>query len=129
MRAYFKEMAYDGPQAGLFILGYLLNQVGRAQGDRGYTNKPVLEKLNYQGMLWPKVVRLSNQILDHLRQHDLLRYHEGLFAAMKRLLDAHRLEWPLSPEENVFYILSGYAYATRLAFKAWAQKQAVEGGS
>lgn len=129
MRAYLAEMAYDGPQAALFILGYLLNQVGRAQGERGYANKPVLEKVNYNGMLWPRVVRLSNQLMDQLRQHDLLRYHEGLFAAMKRLLDAHRHDWPLSAEENVFYILSGYAYATRLALKAWAQKHSAEGGS
>lgn len=129
MRTYLAEMAYDGPQAALFILGYLLNQVGRAQGEAGYGNKPVLEKVNYNGMLWPKVVRLSNLLMDQLRQHDLLRYNEGLFAAMKRLFDAHRRDWPLSPEENVFYILSGYAYATRMALKAWAEKQINEGGA
>ncbi|MEW5762654.1 MAG: type I-B CRISPR-associated protein Cas8b/Csh1 [Bacillota bacterium] len=130
MRAYLAEMAYDGPQAALFLLGYLLNQVGRAQGDAGYGNKPVLEKVNYNGMLWPKVVRLSNLLVDQLRQHDILRYNEGLFAAMKRLLDAHRRGWPLTPEENVFYILSGYAYATRMALKAWAEKQnANKGGA
>jgi CRISPR-associated protein Csh1 len=129
MRAYLTEMAYNGAQAGLFMLGYLLNQVGRAQGERGYASKPVLEKVNYNGMLWPKVMRLANLLLDQLRQHDLLRYHESLYAAMKRLLDAHREDWPLSPEENVFYILSGYAYATRQALKAWAEKQSAEGGS
>lgn len=133
MRAYLAEMAYDGPRTALFLLGYLLNQVGRAQSDAGYGNKPVLEKVNYNGMLWPKVVRLSNLLVDQLRQHDILRYNEGLFAAMKRLFDAHWPDWPLSPEENVFFILSGYAYATRMALKAWAEKKekqnADEGGA
>ncbi|HHY39322.1 MAG TPA: TIGR02556 family CRISPR-associated protein [Clostridia bacterium] len=123
MRAYLAEMAYDGPQTALFLLGYLLNQVGRAQVNAGYTNKPVLDKVNYNGMLWPKVVRLSNLLVDQLRQHDLFRYHEGLFAVMKRLFDAYRREWLLSPEENVFYILSGYSYGVRMALKAWADKQ------
>jgi CRISPR-associated protein Csh1 len=136
IRAYLNEMAYEVPETALFLLGYLLNQVGRAQAGSGYEHKPVLEKINYNGMHWGKVVRLSNILVDHLRQHDILRYNEGLFAAMKRLFDAYRQNWPLSPEENVFYILSGYAYGTRAAFKARAEKQAekqnessVEGGN
>lgn len=128
MRAYLSAMAYDGPETALFLLGYLLNQVGQKQRERGYENKPVLEKVNYAGMPWAKVVRLANILVDQLRQHDILKYHEGLFAVMKKLFDAHRpgahqQEWPLSPEENVFYILSGYAYGTRTALKAWAEKQ------
>lgn len=128
MRAYLSTMAYDGPETALFLLGYLLNQVGQKQRERGYENKPVLEKVNYAGMPWAKVVRLANILVDQLRQHDILKYHEGLFAVMKKLFDAHRpgahqQEWPLSPEENVFYLLSGYAYGTRVALKAWAEKQ------
>lgn len=128
MRDYLSVMAYEGPQTALFLLGYLLNQVGQGQHSRGYKNKPVLEKVNYTGMPWPKVVRLANILMDQLRQHDILKYHEGLFGVMKELFDAyrptaHRQEWPLSPEENVFYILSGYAYGARMALKARAEKQ------
>lgn len=123
IRRYLEAMAYSEEEAALFLLGYLLNQVGQKQRDRGYENKPVLEKVNYNGMSWTKVVRLANILVDQLRQHDIFRYNEGLFAAMKKLLDARRHNWSLSPEENVFYILSGYAYATRAAFKAWAEKQ------
>ncbi|MEW6448145.1 MAG: TIGR02556 family CRISPR-associated protein [Bacillota bacterium] len=130
MRAYLAAMAYSGPETALFLLGYLLNQVGRAQAADGYEHKPVLEKVNYGGMHWAKVVRLSNILVDQLRQHNILRYNEGLFAVMKKLFDAHRRNWPLSPEENVFYILSGYAYATRAALKAWTEKQnETEGGN
>ncbi|MEN3203771.1 MAG: TM1802 family CRISPR-associated protein, partial [Atribacterota bacterium] len=72
--------------------------------------KPILEKLNYQGMPWPKVRQLANILFEKLRQYDRLRFTERLYAAMKTLLDGYRDEWPLSPEENTFYILSGYSY-------------------
>ncbi|HHW39896.1 MAG TPA: type I-B CRISPR-associated protein Cas8b/Csh1 [Syntrophomonadaceae bacterium] len=128
MRNYLEAMAYNEPQTALFLLGYLLHQVGQKQYERGYESKPVLEKVNYAGMPWPKVVRLANLLVDQLRQHDILKYCEGLFAVMKGLFDAyrpgaHQQEWPLSPEENVFYILSGYAYGTRMALKAWAERE------
>ncbi|WP_152947877.1 TIGR02556 family CRISPR-associated protein [Desulfofundulus thermobenzoicus] len=123
MQDYLREMDYNGPATALFLLGYLMNQVGREQAEAGYRQKPVLEKLNYAGMLWSKVVRLSNIVFDQLRQYDILRYNEGLFAIMKKLFDAHREQWPFSPEENVFYILSGYAYATRAAIKAKADRE------
>ncbi|MBE3588404.1 MAG: TIGR02556 family CRISPR-associated protein [Thermoanaerobacteraceae bacterium] len=123
MQDYLREMDYNGPATALFLLGYLMNQVGREQAEAGYKQKPVLEKLNYAGMLWSKVVRLSNLVFDQLRQYDILRYNEGLFAIMKKLFDAHRDQWPFSPEENVFYILSGYAYATRAAIKARADRE------
>ncbi len=140
MRAYLTAMGYSGPEAALFLLGYLLNQVGQKQWERGYENKPVLEKVNYAGMPWAKVVRLANIVVDQLRQHDIWKYNEGIFAVLKELLDAQRpgtgeREWPLSPEENVFYILSGYAYGTRLALKArWSREPGAggdnqEGGS
>ncbi|WP_084062132.1 TIGR02556 family CRISPR-associated protein [Desulfofundulus thermosubterraneus] len=129
MQDYLREMDYNGPATALFLLGYLMNQVGREQAEAGYKQKPVLEKLNYAGMLWSKVMRLSNMVFDQLRQYDILRYNEGLFAIMKKLFDAHREQWPFSPEENVFYILSGYAYATRAAMKAKADREnSNEGG-
>lgn len=130
IREYLQAMAYSEEESALFLLGYLLNQVGRAQAGSGYEHKPVLEKVNYNGMTWGKVVRLANILVDQLRQHDIFRYNEGLFAVMKKLFDARRHNWSLSPEENVFYILSGYAYATRAAIKAWAEKQNdTKGGS
>ncbi len=118
MQDYLREMKYGEPATALFLLGYLMNQIGRRQAEAGYRQKPVLEKINYAGMPWGKVMQLTNIVFSQLRQYDILRYNEGLFATMKRLLDAHRKEWPLSPQENVFFILSGYAYASRAAIRA-----------
>ncbi len=128
IRSYLDEMGYNSPQTALFLLGYLMHAVGQKQRERSYENKPVLEKINYSGMTWSKVVRLANILVDQLRQYDIFKYYEGLYSSAKMLLDScrpgtHYREWPLSAEENVFYILSGYAYGTRLALKNWAEKQ------
>jgi len=123
MQLYLQEMGYREPQTALFLLGYLLHQIGRAQRKSGYEHKPVLDKVNYNGMSWPKVIRLSNLLVDQLRQHRIFIYNEGIYAAMKEMLDAHAAAWPLSPEENVFFILSGYAWATRAAYRAGIEKQ------
>lgn len=123
MQRYLQEMGYGEPHTALFLLGYLLHQVGRSQRLSGYEHKPVLDKVNYSGMNWPRVIRLSNLLVDQLRQHRIFSYNERIYAAAKELLDTHAANWPLSPEENVFYILSGYAWATRAAYQAGIEKQ------
>jgi len=126
MRDYLQFMGYSEPQAALFIMGYLLNEVGKGQYSSGHKSKPVLDKINCQGMNWSRVLSLANQLFEKLRQYDRFGSHnEALYAEMKRLLDLYRdSKWPLGPEENVFYILSGYAYGVRMA----ASKEGKEGG-
>lgn len=127
MKMYLQEMGYREPHTALYMLGYLLHQIGRSQRRSGYEHKPVLDKVNYNGMNWPKVIRLSNLLVDQLRQHRIFIYNEGIYAAMKELLDAHASAWPLTAEENVFFILSGYAWATRAAYRAGIEKMASAG--
>lgn len=127
MKMYLQEMGYREPHTALYMLGYLLHQIGRSQRRSGYEHKPVLDKINYNGMSWPKVIRLSNLLVDQLRQHRIFIYNEGIYAAMKELLDAHASTWPLTAEENVFFILSGYAWATRAAYRAGIEKMASAG--
>lgn len=110
MQEYLREMHYSKPEIALFLLGYLLNEVGKGQYLSGHRDKPILEKLNYQGMPWSKVRQLANVLFEKLRQYDRLRFTERLYATMKALLDSYRDNWPLGPEENTFYILSGYSY-------------------
>ena len=112
LSTYIGEMGYTEPQASLFLLGYLIGQVGIAQYTPGSEKKPILNKLNFLGMSFPKVQRLSNEIFEKLEQYRVLPYNEGIFSAMKLLLDKNRGQWSLTPQENVYYILSGYAYAT-----------------
>jgi CRISPR-associated protein Csh1 len=122
MQVYLMEMKYGEPAAALFLLGYLMNQIGKEQSETGYKQKPVLEKINFSGMFWGKVAQLTNTVFNQLKHYDVLRYNERTFAAMKLLMDKHRDSWGLSPQENVFFILSGYAYATRAAIKGAKKK-------
>ena len=124
MKLYLHEVSYREPQTALFLLGYLLHQIGSSQKRSGYKHKPILGKINYNGMSWPKVVRLSNLLVDHLNQHRIFMYNESLYGAMKKMFDAHVSNWPLSSEENVFFMLSGYAWATRAAYRAGIEKRA-----
>ena len=123
IKDYISEMSYDGPQSGLFLLGYLVGQIGIEQHTSGGKKKPILNKINFMGMSLSRLYRLSNEIFEKLEQYKVLSYNEGVFAATKALLDRNRRNWELTPQENVYYILSGYAYATWRAITGKAQKE------
>ncbi len=123
IKDYISEMSYDGPQAGLFLLGYLVGQIGIEQHTSGGKKKPILNKINFMGMSLSRLYRLSNEIFEKLEQYKVLSYNEGVFATTKALLDRNRRNWELTPQENVYYILSGYAYATWRAITGKAQKE------
>ncbi|MBZ4665033.1 TIGR02556 family CRISPR-associated protein [Mahella sp.] len=118
IKGYIEEMGYDEPKTALFLLGYLIGQVADGQRSSGMDNKPVLDKLNYQGMTKLRVWRLSDEVFEKLRQYKRFAYNEGIFAQHRMLMEKYISNWPLTDQENVFYILSGYAYNTLAAIKA-----------
>ena len=109
-----------GVQRGLFLLGVLLGRIGstREQRDSG---KPILNKVHFQGMDRHKLMRLANEVYEKLRQYKIADYNEGLYAAMKAHFD-RALEGLSSPQENVYWVLSGYAYSTWQAIRAGRAK-------
>ncbi|CEP68812.1 CRISPR-associated protein TM1802 [Moorella glycerini] len=115
MKSFLQEMGYNGAQAAMFLLGYLIEQVGWSQAQHGHENKPVLEKINYQGMSLARLQHLANVVFNLLHQYKILTFNERLYAEMKKVMDQYVNSWPLSPEENVFYLLSGYSYGVRRA--------------
>lgn len=133
MGAFVKEMGYSEPQISLFLLGCLIGEIGSAQRSRENPTKPILNKITYQGMNKGKILRLTNEVFEKLKQYKsgkkpLLAFSEGTFAEMKRLLDRNFKNWSLSDQENVFYILSGYAYNTYRAIQGGKAKVEEEGG-
>lgn len=130
LKSYIDEMGYDSSQAGLFLLGYLIGQIGVEQHNASPESKkkPILNKLNFLGMSLPKIQRLSSDIFEKLNQYRILSYNERVFAAMKAFLDRNRSNWVLTPQENVYYILSGYAYATWRAIVGNQQDGSTETG-
>lgn len=114
---YFELMKYENWQKALFLIGYLVGEVGRQQYLKGDEKKSILSKVNFDGMGTDKVLMLSNQILKSLRDYRILKYNEALYGEMKKLLDSN-LDRLRDPVMNVFYILSGYAFSTLKSIKA-----------
>lgn len=121
MKDFLKEMGYDEPKSALFLLGYLIGEVGNAQYVKG-SSKPILGKITFQGMNSNKLIRLVNEVFEKLIEYKKLSFNEVIFSEAKKILDIGMQNWPLSEQENVFYVLSGYAYATHQAIRASSQK-------
>jgi CRISPR-associated protein Csh1 len=105
------EIYNDECKRALFLLGYLIGEIGNAQSVTGHKKKPILNKINFQGMGLEKLVRLSDEVLEKLKQYDKLQYNENIYSALKMLMDSNITKWKLSNQENVFYVLSGYAFS------------------
>jgi len=105
------EIYSDECRKVLFLIGYLVGVIGNAQSAKDIKNKPILNKINFQGMGAEKLVRLANDVLEKLRQYDKLQYNENIYTALKLLMDGDIIQWRLSNQENVFYVLSGYAFS------------------
>jgi len=108
-----EKLGLDGPRAALFLLGMLLARVASEQYKKG-KSKPILEKVGYQGMPLAKVKRFTTELFEKLSEYRRLDANsEALFGEAMELLARHENRWPLSDEENAFYILLGYGLETR----------------
>lgn len=118
-KKFIQELGYNEQQTSLMLLGKLIYEVGKAQARNKLTSKPILEKINYQGMSLNKVQKLSNEIFEKLKQYKLItnessRYYiQNIFSDHKVLFDKNINNWKLTNQENVFYLLSGYAIGSR----------------
>lgn len=131
-QAFLKELGYDERRAALYLLGRILGEIASEQwrqarseadgptdeesGARSYDTgraKVILNQLNFQGMSFARVQTLAVRLMDKMRQYRVLRPDtERLYNAARRLMDPHARDWDrhLTPVENVYYILSGYAH-------------------
>jgi len=115
MANYIEKMGFTNEETALFLLGYLIGEIGAEQikGAEDYNaKKPILNKINFNGMSPKNLLNLANDVFDKLDQYRIRGYNEKIYAVMKSLLDAHIKNWSLSDTENVYYILSGYSYST-----------------
>ena len=120
-KTYIREMHFNQQKASLFLLGTLIGSVSNAQYRRGEGGqggkKTILNKLNYQGMGFSKVQRLVTDLFEKLTQYKVLSGNEAVHGEAKALLDRCSGSWTLTPYENVYYILSGYAHSTLQAIR------------
>lgn len=105
---FFKKMNYNDSQKAMFYLGKILNSVAYAQQKKGYDSKPVLNKVNYNGMDRKTIIRLHKDLFDKCRQYGILSFNELQFSHFTQLFNNER--WSLKPEEALFYLLAGYSF-------------------
>jgi CRISPR-associated protein Csh1 len=103
---------YTDHQKTLFLLGFLMGDIGNKQFKAGHKNKPILNKINFDGMNLQAIMRLTNEVFEKMLQYKILKYNESLFYQFKKMIDHYSQNWNLTNQENVFYILSGYSFAT-----------------
>ncbi len=112
IKKFINEMGYDKQKAVLFLTGYLIGQIGYAQYKSDLKNSPILNKINFQGMSLNRIMVLLNEIFEKLHQYKILyKYgNNNIYSEAKMLFDKEKENWELNEAENVFYILSGFAY-------------------
>ena len=109
---FLSENEFNTQQRALFYLGALINQVGIIQWKKDHKQKPILKKISYQGMSVNDLKRLYVDVFEKLVQYGEFKYSnvERLNSLCKHYFDRSDNLWELSEFENVFYLLSGYAY-------------------
>ncbi len=106
----FADLKYNQAQQSLALLGYVVGAVANAQYKENLTNKPILEKISYQGMSREKVERLFTEIAEKIKQYRRhIGYAERWWSAAMKLYVASD-QTNLTATERVFYLLSGYAF-------------------
>ncbi|ABY93586.1 MAG: TIGR02556 family CRISPR-associated protein [Thermoanaerobacter sp.] len=122
IKTFISNMNYNEQETAMFLLGYLIGQIGNVQykkaqkgiQDEGTPNKPILNKINFNGLDKQKIIRLTKDVFNKLNQEKILHYNEVTFYDMKRLIDSNIRNWKLNKDESLFYVLSGYSYATAI---------------
>lgn len=105
---FFEKMSYNDDQKALFYLGRALNSVARTQEEKGHKTKPILTKLNYNGMDKEEILRLDRALAEKANQYTIHSYVEPNLGRFRLLFNANN--WNVSGAESLFYILSGYSF-------------------
>ncbi|MCS7232094.1 MAG: TIGR02556 family CRISPR-associated protein [Elusimicrobiota bacterium] len=126
VKDFLREAKYSEKMTSLFLLGMLMGDIGTEQFKKGDTKKSILNKINFQGMDLNKITRLFNEIYEKMRQYRVLSSeNEKIYGLAKNLFERHKLNWDLTLQENVFYVMSGYSFTTYRAIISGKQKEII----
>ena len=116
---FIENAGYTEEQKSLFWMGYAIKKIENIQFLNNIKSKPMLEKINYQGMNFNALEKLVNQIDEKISQYDVYGKNIGYALYMvhstmsKYSLDSGK--WPVTNVSNVFLIMTGYTVASQLA--------------
>lgn len=106
---FFRRMRYNDAEKSMFYLGRVLSQVAAAQYKKGHKSKPILNKVDFNGMEVSKIIRLSLDLEEKSRQYNIMSKTEWDFARFREVFDAKN--WAMPPEHSVFYLMAGYSFS------------------
>jgi CRISPR-associated protein Csh1 len=119
MKEYIEEMNYNEQQTALFLLGYMMGEIGKKQATGSdEQSKPILRKLSFRGADLNKLKKLSVMVFQKLDQYKIRKYNEKIHTQFKELFDKNLNDWKLTKYDNEFYVLSGYAFSNK-----WKEKE------
>lgn len=107
IEAFFDKMGYEEEHKALFYLGRVLNKVAYVQSKK-HPKKPVMNKLNYNGMDKTRIMLLRNDLQDKARQYSIISDTDFNFKRFTEYFDA--INWTMPEQEALFFILSGYSF-------------------
>ncbi len=94
----------------LFLMGILLADAGSAQYEK-LNSEPILKKVQFNGMKLDRIIQLLNEIVDKLIKYKKYHFDSSIHAGVQEYIDrVNPSDWELTPSENVFYLMSGYAF-------------------
>lgn len=114
IEAFFTKMDYNDAQKALFYLGRALNSVAYKQSEQGYKSKPILNKINFNGLRREDIVRLRKDLTEKTLQYKIHKKTEFDLARFTQYFDFNH--WQMPQEEAVFFLLSGYSFGTAQHF-------------
>lgn len=105
---FFQKMEYTENEKAMFYLGRILSSVAQAQYKKGHESKPILNKVNFNGMDTQAIIRLSLDLNEKVRQYNIHRETDGNFSRFRQVFNEKH--WNLSNEQNIFYLMAGYSF-------------------
>jgi len=114
---FLENNGFTPEQRSLFYLGALINKIGLAQYHKGHKAKPILNKIQYQGMSRDEVQQLYLEACEKVTQYARSE-QPGWMMDCERLSErfnfyAGNAEKWSSEQQNVFFIMSGYSFMVR----------------
>jgi len=111
MENFLDMQQYTNEAKALFYLGVLIKRVAIYQMVKEHKTKPILKKIQFQGMTNIEIYRLYNEVVEKLRQYKRLNiFTEAVMNRFHYYYGCIKDTWKLDGHANVFYIMSGYAY-------------------
>jgi len=108
---FLHRQGFNNEAKALFYLGVLVNRVAMAQMRKEHRKKPILRKIQFQGMSEKELYALYQDVIEKLRQYNKMTlFSEGIMNRFHYYYGSLDKTWPLNDRANVFYIMAGYAY-------------------